>query len=211
MKKLLYILLFLFVAGVLSFATIYTIRPAWASEYSVLLAAITTVDDFVDTEIATIDTEVGVIDGIVDNIYLGTWRIARCTPPDGSTTTWTQAAHNVFSVTGPVIIHSAVAFCTETLVGAGTIEFGEAGAGTDLLLDQVANATALATNDVWCGVTTDAVLLGGAIGAGETYAFGTCTLELVVGTADITDGTIAIYVTYLPLTATASIDSVAWD
>jgi len=165
----------------------------------------------IDTEIGTIDTEVGVIDGIVDNIYLGTWRIARCTTPDGSATAWTQAAHNMFSVTGPCLIRPPIAYCFEDLVGAGTIEFGEATGGTDLLIDQVADATTLDANEIWCGITADVTATMGAIGAGETYGVGSCTLELVVGTANITNGSIAIYIPYLPLRSAAKIDSVEWD
>lgn len=157
------------------------------------------------------DSEIATIDGIVDNIYLGTWRIARCTTPDGSATAWTQAAHNMFSVTGPCLIRPPIAYCFEDLVGAGTIEFGEATGGTDLLIDQVADATTLDANEIWCGITADVTATMGAIGAGETYGVGSCTLELVVGTANITNGSIAIYIPYLPLRSAAKIDSVEWD
>lgn len=203
---------------ILKVTTVLVILFILLGFYSALwgIGDIDRVEDYIDSEITTIDSEVGVIDGIVDNIYLGTYRVARCTAPDGASTTWTQAAHNMFSVVGPNHIIAVVGFCNETLVGAGTIEFGEATGGTDLLLDQVANATTLAGGDIWCGVTADVVLPLGAIGAGESYAVGTCTLELVVGTADITDGQLAIMIIYLPLPSgfsgvTSSIDSVAWD
>lgn len=201
MKKLLYTLI----------ALLLFVGMSNGSELSTLVAEHDATQLLLADGTSEIDTTLENVRGGVVNIYQGSWRTARCTTPDADPTTWTQAAHNVFSVSGPVIIHSAIGVCGQTLVGAGTIEFGQATAGTDLLIDQVADATALATNDVWCGVTTDVVLPGGAIGAGETFAFNTSTLEIVVGTANITDGWITFYVTYMALTATAKIDSVAWD
>ena len=139
-------------------------------------------------------------------------KTVTCTTPDGSTTTWTQAAHNMFGITGGAVkIISVVAYCNESLVGAGTIEFGEATAGTDLLLDQVADATTFDINEIWCGSAADVTGIGGASGYSDSFMFGTSTLELVVGTADITNGSFQIIIEYLPMTATASIDSVVWD
>ena len=118
----------------------------------------------------------------------------------------------MFGITGgPVEILSVTAWCSESLVGAGTVEFGEATAGTDLLLDQVADATTIDIGEIWCGSATDVTGIGGVAGYSDPFMFGTATLELVVGTADITDGVVTLVIKYLPLLSTASIDSVVWD
>ncbi|HQF70483.1 MAG TPA: hypothetical protein PLH39_04295 [Promineifilum sp.] len=112
----------------------------------------------------------------------------------------------LFTVTGAVAIN-ITAICTETLVGAATLECGTPGA-TAGIIAQIANATALATGEIWYDGTPTTVLdtlaasmLGFVIGDGAD-------IQLTVGAANITDGTIEFTVFWTPLTANGNVVAV---
>ena len=109
----------------------------------------------------------------------------------------------LFTVTGAVAFY-ITAICTETLVGAATIEVGTAGS-TAGIIAQVADATALLTGEIWYDATPTTVLdtiangrLGYIIGDGAD-------IILTVGAANVTDGTIVFQVWYTPLTVGATV------
>ena len=112
----------------------------------------------------------------------------------------------LFTVTGAVAIN-IVAICTETLVGAATLECGMAGA-TAAIIAQIPNATSLAIGEIWFDATPTTVLdtlaasmLGFVIGDGAD-------LILTVGAANITDGTIEFTVFWTPLSAIGTVAAV---
>ena len=143
-------------------------------------AALVVIDDFIDSEVNT----------IVDKLTAGVTQIATVTSVDGSATTWTQAAHRLFTVTGTAMVR-VFGVIAETLVGAATIEVGVAGA-TAGLIAQVADATTLATGDIL------AIVSG-------------IDIDIVVGTADVTDGQIVFYCEWKPISVGATVVAAVWD
>lgn len=101
----------------------------------------------------------------------------------------------VFSVTGDVLV-APFGVCKTTLVGAGTLELGVAGA-TAALLAQIADATTLAVNEFWLPDASPSLAEAHTpkvhgIGGG---------LDIIgtVGTANITAGVIDFYCFWMPL------------
>lgn len=112
----------------------------------------------------------------------------------------------LFTVTGAVAIR-ITAICTETLVGAATLECGTPGS-TAGIIAQIPDATALLTGEIWFDATPTTVLdtlaasmLAFVIGDGAD-------IQLTVGAANITDGTIEFTVFYTPLTANGAVAAV---
>jgi len=66
----------------------------------------------------------------------------------------TKSTQTLFTVTGSVLVR-IFGVVTTTLVGAGTLEVGVVGA-TAGLIAQVADATTLATSDIWLAATSAA-------------------------------------------------------
>jgi len=132
----------------------------------------------------------------------------KVSTPDGSATTWTQAAHRIATVTSACAVR-AWALCTETITGAATAELGVAGA-TDMIIDQIANASTLAAGDVWCNSTTDSALPAGILDSNWIIVNG-IDIDLLIGSADVTNGVLDIYIQYIPLTATGACVAAVWD
>lgn len=111
----------------------------------------------------------------------------------------------LFTVTGGVAIR-LVCICTETLVGAATLEIGIAGT-TTAFMAQVADATTIAAGDIYHDATVDA--------ASELWSVTAVTAERIlgngqdiiatVGAANITDGTLVFTAFWIPLTPGASV------
>ena len=108
----------------------------------------------------------------------------------------------VWTITGRVWIERVSAFCTETLVGAATLEFGSTTTTTELIA-QIANATSLATNDWWTGSGSPAS--SGQAPAGAIDVYFSANPILTIAAANITDGTLVFDCWYSPLTAGASL------
>lgn len=109
----------------------------------------------------------------------------------------------LFTVTGAVGFY-ITAVCTETLVGAATLECGTPGS-TAGIIAQIPDATALLTGEIWYDATPTTVLdtvansrLGFVIGDGAA-------IQLTVGAANITDGTITFMLVWWPVTATGNV------
>ena len=158
----------------------------------------------VSADIAAIKAETT---GIVVAQTAGLTQIATVVSADGSVTPWTQAAHRLFTITG-VVKARVFAIVTETLVGAGTLEVGVAGA-TAGLIAQVADATDLAAGDVLANSGTATLV---PLGQTNEFAIMSNTdIDVLVGTANITDGTMTFYVEWSPISVGATLVTAIWD
>jgi hypothetical protein len=104
----------------------------------------------------------------------------------------------LFTVTGAARL-KLYAICTETLVGAATLECGTAGA-TAGVIAQIPNATSLSIGEVWTDATPTTVLEPDSQIPDVVIGDGADIL-LTVGAANITDGTIVFIAEWNPLTA----------
>ena len=154
--------------------------------------------------------------GIVKIWDLTTWQIAPDVSPTAvgslarKTAAFTAGAGTgnigtfaLFTVTGAVKFN-IIASCSETLVGAATLECGIAG-DTAAIIAQIADATDLAAGEFWYDATPTTSLdtvanieLSYGLGNGQD-------IFLTIGAANITDGTIDFNVIWWPLNDTGSI------
>ena len=108
----------------------------------------------------------------------------------------------LFTVTGDVRV-KLTAICSETLVGAATLECGIAGA-TATIIAQIPDATALTLREIWCDATPTTVVEPDSniprvvISSGED-------IILTIGAAAITDGTIKFVVEYEALSTDGAV------
>ena len=105
-----------------------------------------------------------------------------------------------FTITGRVLVKNVTVFCTETFVGAATVDLGVVG-NTDILSPgTIANATTFVTNDWW--VLSDGTTIpGGTPNVDwEQGVLISANVILSVGGANITDGTMIIDLWYTPIT-----------
>jgi hypothetical protein len=109
----------------------------------------------------------------------------------------------LFTVTGAVKI-KITAICTETLVGAATLECGYAGT-TNGIIAQIANATALIAGEIWYDATPTTVVDTVANGELQFILGNGQDLYLTVGAANITDGTITFKIVWEPLTSNGAV------
>ena len=109
----------------------------------------------------------------------------------------------LFTVTGAVKIN-IIATCSETLVGAATLECGYTGA-TAAIIAQIADATALVAGEIWFDATPTTAF--DTIANGElSYILGNGQdIFLTIGAANITDGTIDFNIVWWPLSVTGSL------
>jgi len=123
----------------------------------------------------------------------------------------TKAVMPIFKVTGTVLLR-IFGVCKLTLVGAGTIEVGLAG-NTAGLIAQIADATTLATGEIW----NDATAAGAPIGllsdvlgpyiVTDAGAATPATIDEKVATADITAGGLFYICLWRPLTPNGNVES----
>ena len=123
----------------------------------------------------------------------------------------TKAVMPLFKVTGDVLLR-IYGVCKLTLVGAGTIEVGVAG-NTAALIAQIANATGLATGEVWndstptaAGVSIFTDVLGPYL-VTDAGATGGITINEKVTTADITAGGLYYVCLWRPLTPDGNVEA----
>lgn len=143
-------------------------------------------------------------------VDLGTMQAAGAVPTlVRKTVTFTGAAGNgaagtvaLFTVTGDVEVVKYFEKCTESLVGAATLETGITGA-TAIFGPQVANATTVDAG-MWNTSEGWATGYGADTKAGLSYVTAE-DIFMTVGTTDITDGTVTAYLQYIPLSAGASV------
>jgi hypothetical protein len=110
----------------------------------------------------------------------------------------TSDPYTIFTVTGTVLVR-VFGVCGLTLVGAGTIEVGITGA-TAVIIAQVADATALATGEIWLDASpttkTEAV---------PAQMICSSDIILTVGAANITDGNITMYCMWEPVSVGSNV------
>jgi hypothetical protein len=108
----------------------------------------------------------------------------------------------LFTQTGQVLVDLFAVYCSESLVGAATLEFGTA-ADTDRFIAQVAATTTVDAGD-WIDDGAGATPAGATQYTSAYYAIDEDIIA-TVGAADITDGTISIFVLWRPLSAGATL------
>lgn len=94
----------------------------------------------------------------------------------------------LFTVTGAVKF-SIIATCSDTVVGAATLECGVAGT-TAGIIAQIADATALITGEIWADATPTLKLETVANGELNFVIGDGADIFLTIGAANLTDGTI---------------------
>ena len=152
--------------------------------------------------------------GALPSVYAlsgGATRLVSVQTVDGSGTTWTAAAHRLFTITGLVKVR-IFGLVDEALTegnGNETIEVGVAGA-TAALIAQLADPNTLVANDVWTNGAASTAL---PVGFPTDWAVvGDLDIDLVVaGTTGITNGQITFYVEWVPISAGATVVAAVWD
>ncbi len=145
---------------------------------------------------------------------LDTFNILKCDPGAfaGGTSNargdkdGTKGTMPLFKVTGEVLVR-IFGVCKLTLVGAGTIEVGVAG-NTASLIAQIADATALATSEIWNDATPTELgvgLLSNILG--PYVVVNSPTIDEKVGTADITAGGLYYICLWRPLSPDGNVES----
>lgn len=121
----------------------------------------------------------------------------------------TQDPTTIFNVTGDVLVR-VYAVCTETIVGAGTIELGVTG-NTAVLLPQVADASTIAAGDVWIdnSVAEVRAALLSNVPATTLITNGSDIIE-TLGTANLTDGEIYYVCFWKPVTPGSSVKAASF-
>lgn len=111
----------------------------------------------------------------------------------------------LFTVTGLVKVR-AIAYCETTPVGAGTIELGTT-INTAGLITQIADATNLATGEIWHDATPDASveLVTGTTSYPEKFV--SQDIKLKIASAAITAGRIRFVIQWAPVTKGSSVVS----
>lgn len=118
---------------------------------------------------------------------------------DFGATNRAAGAHTVFTVSGLVLLESICGYCTEDLVGAGTIELGVAG-DTAGLIAQIADATTLDAGEIWIDATPDATAE-----APVQNLLVDANIILTVGVATITDGILDLIVRWWPMSVSSQL------
>lgn len=152
----------------------------------------------VETQLAAILVDTGTT--LPDSLGTKVTKTAAFTSGAGTGDIGTFA---LFTVTGAVKF-AIIATCSETLVGAATLECGVAGT-TAGIIAQIADATALIAGEIWADATPTLKLdtlanseLPFVIGDGAD-------IFLTIGGANLTDGTIDFNIVWTPLNATGNV------
>jgi hypothetical protein len=112
----------------------------------------------------------------------------------------TNNPYTLFTVTG-IVNATVFGVCGLTIVGAGTIEVGVTG-DTAVLLAQIANATDLATGELYVDATPTT-----KVQAPPASQIITGGLDIIftAGTADLTAGNITFYCIWEPISSGATV------
>lgn len=143
----------------------------------------------------------------VPDVYDVTPRIVSVDTVSAASTAWTQAAHRLFTVTGVVKV-KVFGVVTTTIVGAGTLGVGVAGA-TNGLIATVADNTTLAAGDIVSNYTTATIV---PVGRTSDWAIVADTdIDMIIGTANATAGKITFYCEWIPISSGATVVAATWD
>ncbi len=105
-----------------------------------------------------------------------------------------------FTITGRVLVYDVTVFCTETFVGAATVDLGVVGDADIFTPGTLANATTFVAND-WWNLADGATDPGGILQVDWKQRFPiSANVILTVGSTNITDGTMIIDLWYKPIT-----------
>jgi hypothetical protein len=128
-------------------------------------------------------------------------------------TTWAQAAHALFTVTGDVIVHWCVGIVDVAMVGAATVAVGVAGQTAVLIASITDVGTKLASvNDVYAGRGEASYgRYAAEVDGGGVFLSGTIDIDIVSSAADITAGQMTFYVCYTAVSADGKIAAAVWD
>jgi hypothetical protein len=121
---------------------------------------------------------------------------------DGGVGSGAQGTVALFTVTGDVRV-KMTAICSETIVGAGTLECGVSG-NTAAIIAQIPDATALVADEIWFDATPTTTLDDDSSMPKKVVANGQ-DIILTIGTADLTDGTIKFVLEYEPLSESGAV------
>ena len=130
-------------------------------------------------------------------------RVRKTVAFTGAAGVGAQGTVAVFAVTGRVLLHRMIAFCTEDLAGAtATIELGATGFTAGIIAQTT--ATDIDNGEFWQDATPQANGRNFAAASEASSAPRDTLLSsgiiLTVGTADITDGTIIFDAWWEPIT-----------
>ena len=109
----------------------------------------------------------------------------------------------LFTVTGAVKF-SIIATCSETIVGAATLECGITGT-TAGIIAQIVDATDLLAGEIWADATPTLKLDTVANSELSFVIADGADIFLTIGAANITDGTITFNVVWSPVNATGNV------
>lgn len=157
--------------------------------------------DTTDSVKALIDAVKAVVDAINAKTTGGSV-VRKDIAFDGTTGNGEIGTVALFTVTGDVRIKVS-AICTETCVGAGSIEVGIAGA-TATIIAQLVDATDLVTGEIWHDPTPDASIELSSVFPANIIAAGADVI-LTVGSANVTDGTITFVAEWEPLSTDGAV------
>ncbi len=115
-------------------------------------------------------------------------------------TTGTAGTSTLFTVTGCVTVR-VFGVCGATLVGAATLEVGIAGS-TAIILPQIANATDLATDEIYVDATPTTKVE--ALPAQLIIGNGQDIIQTIAST-NITNGNITYYCLWAPLSTNGNV------
>jgi hypothetical protein len=128
---------------------------------------------------------------------------------DGSATAWTQAAHRLFTVTG-LVKCKVIGLVTESLTGGATLAVGIAG-DTGCFIEALADAGAeCLSGDMIHNYTTGISTPLSLPEQGYKY-ISNIDIDLLIGTADVTNGQITFYCEWVPISTGATVVAAAWD
>lgn len=154
----------------------------------------------------------------INNNPIDSFRVLKCDPGAfaGATSNargdkdGTKAVMPIFKVNGTVLVR-IFGVCKLTLVGAGTIEVGVAG-NTASIIAQLADATNLATGEIWTDSTPTTAyvdLLSDVLGPYIVSDIGgtPITIDEKVASTDISAGGLFYVCLWKPLTPGAKVES----
>lgn len=114
-----------------------------------------------------------------------------------------QGLHRIYTLTGDVLV-SIFGVCRQTLLGAtATIEVGVAG-DNDVIIP-VTTATNLTNYEIWYDASPTATVEAYEMAANTIVVSNGRNIELYIGTADLTQGSIDFYCFWSPLASDGNV------
>jgi hypothetical protein len=147
------------------------------------------------------------VNGQVEMQIVQSPMIVMKSTPSAADTAWTQAAHAIFTVVGVCKVRIWGVVKT-TIVGAGTLGVGVAGA-TNKLVATVADNTTLISGDIVAGISAASIIPVGTLP--EFSVVADIDIDMIIGTTNATAGLIDWYCEYIPCNADSYVVGATWD